>query len=142
MRTELSGAPAGYGGEGVPITTCAFVPLPNTPRTLPGRTAQKRSIDVTLPPAAPRHCQRWIAPRARQSCEIAQVPSSSVAAAGRARPRWRTPACYDSWFKPLRELHTVAEDLVIHGARTHNLKNVDVSLPVGKLIIITGVSGS
>ena len=54
----------------------------------------------------------------------------------------RTPACYDSWFKPLRELHTVAEDLVIHGARTHNLKNVDVSLPVGKLIIITGVSGS
>jgi excinuclease ABC subunit A len=36
----------------------------------------------------------------------------------------------------------VAEDLVIHGARTHNLKNVDVSLPVGKLIIITGVSGS
>jgi excinuclease ABC subunit A len=36
----------------------------------------------------------------------------------------------------------VAEDLVIHGARTHNLKNVDVTLPVGKLIIITGVSGS
>src|SRR5215467_14158451 len=33
-------------------------------------------------------------------------------------------------------------DLVIVGARTHNLKNVDLSLPTGKLVIITGVSGS
>ncbi|MCC6164184.1 MAG: excinuclease ABC subunit UvrA [Acidobacteria bacterium] len=33
-------------------------------------------------------------------------------------------------------------DIVVKGARTHNLQHVDVTLPARKLIVITGVSGS
>ena len=34
------------------------------------------------------------------------------------------------------------DTIEIRGARTHNLKNIDLSLPRNKLIVITGLSGS
>ncbi len=35
-----------------------------------------------------------------------------------------------------------SNDIVIKGARVNNLKNVDVTIPRGKLVVITGLSGS
>ena len=34
------------------------------------------------------------------------------------------------------------EDIFVKGAKEHNLKNIDVSIPRNKLVVFTGISGS
>ncbi|HIB65061.1 MAG TPA: ATP-binding cassette domain-containing protein, partial [Phycisphaerales bacterium] len=36
----------------------------------------------------------------------------------------------------------MAQSIKIQGAREHNLKNIDVTIPRDKMVVITGLSGS
>src|SRR6056297_3108540 len=42
----------------------------------------------------------------------------------------------------LEELVKPEEKIEVHGARVHNLRNIDVEIPRNKLTVITGLSGS
>src|SRR5699024_9076932 len=45
----------------------------------------------------------------------------------------------------MAQVHTLADpkkNIIIKGAKLHNLKNIDVVIPLNKLVAITGLSGS
>ena len=44
--------------------------------------------------------------------------------------------------KEFSEIFTENENIEVFGAREHNLKNIDISIPKNQLVVITGISGS
>ncbi|HSV09546.1 MAG TPA: hypothetical protein VLI68_02180, partial [Hanamia sp.] len=44
--------------------------------------------------------------------------------------------------KESEDIFTENENIEVFGAREHNLKNIDISIPKNRLVVITGISGS
>ena len=42
----------------------------------------------------------------------------------------------------MEDKRTAPKNIIVRGAKVHNLKNIDVEIPLGKLVAIAGVSGS
>jgi len=81
----------------------------------------------------------------------AGVRGGQVVAAGTARALQANPYSVTGRYlarplrhpaAPRRATHSRAPALQIEAAHLHNLRNVDVRVPLGRLVVITGVSGS
>ena len=42
----------------------------------------------------------------------------------------------------MKDTRTAPQHIIVRGAKVHNLKNIDLDIPLGKLVAIAGVSGS
>src|SRR3954462_11285386 len=60
----------------------------------------------------------------------------------KCRVGWRALGVWDNRNAPQQIGDVLLKQITVHGARQHNLKNIDVAIPRNTLTVITGLSGS
>ncbi|HEX2204215.1 MAG TPA: excinuclease ABC subunit UvrA [Longimicrobium sp.] len=115
-------------------TLCALRDLGNTVLVVEHDEDTIRAADhvVDLGPRAGRHGGEVIAEGTLD--DILASAESLTGAYLRGEKRIEVPA--------ERKAPKPGHEVVIHGAREHNLRNLDVSIPLGCFVAVTGVSGS
>src|SRR5699024_3537438 len=83
------------------------------------------------------HCRPWRGDRTLRLHASGAPPTawSPPVTCGVAGPVGRCRTARLAWV-------TVTDQLIVRGAREHNLRNVDLQLPRNALVVFTGLSGS
>ena len=124
--------------------TAPVAPAPKKPKAAAKKTAPPAAHAAEVLTAAPAgelvEIAEEQAPDLRHDLPVGRQPAPAGLAAAQ---RHQTP---DS-LPPLQAPglgHQVPDTpfIEVYGAREHNLKNVSVSIPRGKLVVFTGISGS
>jgi len=128
--------------------TAPVAPAPKKPKAAPKKAAKPAAPAAEILTAATEaelvENAEHQGPDLRHNLPVGSQPAPAglAVAAAHDTPAALPPAGAASLDGPLLGAAAEAPFIEVYGAREHNLKNVSVRIPRGKLVVFTGISGS